>query len=80
MLQAAREEVLIRERASDARRRALRPLMDAADDYRELMRDVDNARAVATLAGPDHPAIWDILEMAAEAERMGHARLAEVGT
>lgn len=72
-----RSEVLARERAAEARRAPYRAMWAAADEYRQTMRAVTAARAIATTAGPDGPEVWDVLALAAAAETRAEAALAE---
>jgi hypothetical protein len=74
LLETARHEALAHERASQRRRDASRRLMGASDRFREAMRQVDAARRVATIAGPSED-VWELLALAADAERLAHADL-----
>jgi len=49
--------------------------MDASDDFRMVMREVDAARRVATAAGPESELVWELLEIAATLERVAYADL-----
>ncbi len=77
--EAARAEAVVGERQTEARRRApYRRAWQAADAYREAMREVLAARALATQAGPEcGDAVWDVLLLAARAETDALAALAE---
>jgi len=77
-LDQARRDILARERVAEARRARFRPLMDASDGFRILMREVDAARVIAG-AHRDHPKTEELLYVAAIAETRAHADLAEVG-
>jgi hypothetical protein len=76
-LHQARHDVLAAERSAGAKRARFCPLMEAADDYRITMREVMAARAVATTAGPESLLTWELLTMAATAERRAQTDLAE---
>src|SRR5262249_9655362 len=54
------------------------PWNDCADFIRSSRRVVDEARAVATTLGPDHPRVCRLLELAAEWERLVPAIEAEL--
>jgi hypothetical protein len=76
-LDEARRKVLAQERAAEVRRARFRPLMDASDEYRILMREVHQARQVAT-ADPEHNLVEELLTLAARVESAAEAALAEV--
>jgi hypothetical protein len=76
-LEEARQRAVVRERAATARRDRYRTLSQAADVYRETMRDVRAARRVATTTGPSDAA-WALLEEAARLETLTEAGRAEV--
>ena len=76
-LEAARRDALERERRAEERRARLRPLMQASDDYRVAMREVLRVRRIATAAGPDSEAAWELLALTAAAETRAEADLAE---
>jgi hypothetical protein len=76
-LDEARRAVLEHEQRAAARRED-RGRVQAADDYREAMRTVMDARALATAAGPDAEGVWELLQLAADVERTAEAALAEV--
>jgi hypothetical protein len=77
ILEAARAEAVTRERSAEARRAPHNAATRAADEYREAMREVAAARAIATTAGPDAPGVWDALALAARVEIDVEAALAE---
>lgn len=77
LLEEVRDEVLARERAAEARRAPYVALWAAADEYRQAMREVVAARAIATAPGPDAPGVWNALALAAAAETQAEAALAE---
>lgn len=45
------------------------PWMHSAEAVRRRTQFVDQARADATILGPDHPRTWPLLELAAQVER-----------
>jgi hypothetical protein len=74
-LDEARRGALEHERAAQRRRERFRQLMDASDDFRMVMREIDAARRVATAAGPESDLVWELLEIAATLERVAYADL-----
>jgi hypothetical protein len=68
-LDKARREVLRLGRQQVARMASYRALFAAADEEREAMRVVEQARRFATKLGPDDPRTWDLLADAADLER-----------
>jgi hypothetical protein len=77
LLEAPRTEAVARERAAGARWAPHRRAWAAADEYRETIRQVASARALATAAGRDAPGVWDALTLAARAEIDAEVTLAE---
>jgi hypothetical protein len=77
LLEGARTDVAAHERSAEARRAPHRPAWAAADGYRQTLREVAAARALATKAGADADGVWDMLALAARAEIDAETALAE---
>jgi DNA primase len=79
-LQEARRRSLQEARRQDAKAEEARPLFEIADYIRVRHSLASRARARVRQLGPDHPRVWNVLELAAVVERQALAVEAELDT
>jgi CHC2 zinc finger len=72
-LQEARRWAARQARLEGQRAAEWEPWYVCADFIRRSRRTVDQAHAVATTLGPEHPRVWGLLSLAARAEAEAHA-------